>query len=130
MTDKVILLVEDNDDTRTVYSMVLKHAGYNVLEAIDGITAMNMTLRHQPHLVLLDISIPEVDGMSVGAWIKANTQTAGTLVVALTAHDGQADRELAAHLGFDDYLAKPMEPRDVLVAVSRFFRDPGVEVQA
>jgi CheY-like chemotaxis protein len=130
MTNKVILLVEDNDDTRAVYSMVLKHAGYDVLEAIDGITAMNMALKHQPRLVLLDISIPGVDGMSVGAWIKANAQTAGTLVVALTAYDGQADRDLAAHLGFDDYLAKPIEPRDVLVAVSRFLHDPSVQVQA
>jgi CheY-like chemotaxis protein len=129
MTDRVILLVEDNDDARAVYSMVLKHAGYTVLEAIDGITAMNMTLKHQPHLVLLDISIPEVDGMSVGAWIKANAQTAETLVVALTAYDGQADRDLAAHLGFDDYLAKPIEPRDLLVAVSRFLSDPGVQVR-
>jgi CheY-like chemotaxis protein len=95
-----------------------------VLEAADGAIAIQMIQELRPDLVLLDISLPKIDGWSVASWIRGNQETARIPVVALTAHAYASDRAHASVIGFDEYLTKPIEPRDVFDCVQRMIGLP------
>lgn len=114
-----ILMVEDQHDNQTIYGTILTHAGYAVMHAWDGREGLRLAREHHPDLILMDISVPLVDGWEATRQLKADPATAGIRVVALTAHAFPEDRARAESLGFDDYLAKPVEPTRVLAAVRR-----------
>lgn len=114
-----ILLVEDNEDNRIVYATILRHHGYRVLEAFDGAEALAKVEAEHPDLVLLDISLPLIDGWEVSRRLRSTEPTRSIPIVALTAHAMPGDRERARLEGFDGYLAKPCEPRAVLAEVKR-----------
>jgi CheY-like chemotaxis protein len=114
-----ILLVEDNEDNRIVYATILRHHGYRVIEAFDGVEALAKVEAEHPDLVLLDISLPHIDGWEVSRRLRSSEPTKGIPIVALTAHAMPGDRERARIEGFDGYLAKPCEPRAVLAEVRR-----------
>jgi CheY-like chemotaxis protein len=118
-----ILLVEDHEDNRIVYRTVLEHFGYTVLEAHDGEEGVRRARESLPDLILMDISIPKMDGWEATRVLKADPATARIPVIALTAHALAEDRERAAEVGCDGYLAKPIEPRRVLEEVQRFLGD-------
>ena len=115
-----MLLVEDNEDTRIIYSTVLRHVGYDVVEAEDGVQAISLARSVRPDLILMDISIPELDGWEATRILRADPATKGTPIIALTAHALPDDRERAAQVGFTAYLAKPVEPRAVVAEVKRW----------
>ena len=117
--DKVVLLVEDNEDSRAIYAVILRRHGYKVLEAPNGAMAISALTVVRPHLVLLDISLPRTSGWTVAEWMKDSSDTASIPLVALTAAVTSEDRARARELGFTDFLAKPIEPRDVLECVNR-----------
>jgi len=117
---QTILLVEDHEDNRIVYSTILEHFGYRVLLAGDGAEGVRMARESSPDLVLMDVSIPVMDGWQATAALKADPATARIPVIALTAHALPADRQRAEEVGCDGYLAKPVEPRRVLEEVRRF----------
>ena len=121
---KTILLVEDNEDNRTIYRTILEHVGYTVAEAGDGETALQIARSLRPDLILMDISIPVLDGWEATKILKSDPETSAIPVVALTAHAMKADREKAAEIGCDGYLAKPVEPRLVVIEVERLLGDP------
>jgi two-component system, cell cycle response regulator DivK len=121
---KLVLLVEDNEDNRDIYTTLLRHVGYEVLEAVDGEHALQLVEQRTPDLVLLDISLPKLDGWQVARRLKSGELTSKVPIAALTAHAYQADREIAAAIGFDAYLAKPVEPRDVYACVKELIGDP------
>jgi CheY-like chemotaxis protein len=114
-----VLLVEDNDDNLQIYSTILSYAGYHVLEATDGEAALATARSGQPDLILMDVSIPKIDGWEVTRMLKADPATASIPIVALTAHALASDRERADEIGFDGYIPKPAEPRLVLAEVVR-----------
>lgn len=114
-----ILLVEDNEDNRIVYATILRHYGYRVIEALDGAEALAKVAEDRPDLVLLDISLPHIDGWEVSRRLRSSEPTRDIRIVALTAHAMPGDRERARIEGFDGYLAKPCEPRAVLAEVRR-----------
>jgi two-component system cell cycle response regulator DivK len=114
-----ILLVEDNDDNLHIYSTILTYAGYRVLEATDGEAGLEAARTEQPDLILMDVSIPKIDGWEVTRILKADPATAAIPIVALTAHALASDRERADRIGFDGYIPKPAEPRLVLAEVER-----------
>jgi CheY-like chemotaxis protein len=114
-----VLIVEDNRDNLTIYRTILEHFGYAVLEALDGEAGVNMTREHLPDLVLMDISIPIIDGLLATRILKADPATASIPIVALTAHALADDRARAAEAGCDAYIAKPAEPRHVAAEVAR-----------
>jgi CheY-like chemotaxis protein len=114
-----ILLVEDNSDNRIIYRRVLEHFGYTVIEALDGEEAIRLATERVPDLVLMDISIPRIDGWEATKAIRADPRTKGIPVVALTAHAMPADRARAAEVGFASYLTKPIEPRRVVAEIER-----------
>ena len=117
---KRVLLVEDNGDSRAVYRIILEHGGYDVLEAHDGAEAILLCRDHHPDLILMDISIPVVDGWEATRILKADGSTEHVPAIALTAHALAQDYARAEEIGFDAYLAKPVEPRRVLQEVSRW----------
>jgi CheY-like chemotaxis protein len=117
---KLILLVEDNEDNRIVYSTILKHFGYEVSEALNGEEGIAKARTQQPDLVLMDISIPVIDGWEATQVLKHDPATKHIPIIALTAHALASDREKAMEVGCDGYLAKPCEPRAVVAEVQRF----------
>ena len=125
MTDssKTVLLVEDNEDNRIIYCTVLRHLGYNVLEAQDGVQAVELARSALPDLILMDISIPRMDGWEATRVLRNDSRTSAIPIIALTAHALADDRERASQVGFTSYLAKPIEPRLVVAEIRRWIGD-------
>ena len=117
---QTLLLVEDNEDNRIIYSTVLRHTGYRVVEALDGIQAVALARSVLPDLILMDISIPEMDGWEATRILRQDPTTRNIPIIALTAHALADDRERANVVGFSAYLAKPIEPRAVVAEVRRW----------
>ncbi len=109
-----ILLVEDNEMNRDMLSRRLKRKGYEVVIAVDGAEGVSMTASENPDLVLMDMSLPVMDGWEATQQLKANPQTKSIPVIALTAHAMSGDREKALEVGCDDYDTKPIELRRLL----------------
>lgn len=118
---KTVLLVEDNEDNRIIYATALRYAGYAVLEAITGTEGVQRTRTQKPDLVLMDISVPELDGWEATAIIKADPSTRHIPVIAVTAHALPGDQERSMQAGCDGYLAKPIPPAVLLAEVDRRF---------
>jgi CheY-like chemotaxis protein len=104
-----ILLVEDNEMNRDMLSRRLIRRGYEVLLAVDGEQGVAMARTESPALVLMDISLPVVDGWEAARRLKADPQTRSIPIIALTAHAMTGDREKALAAGCDDFETKPVE---------------------
>jgi CheY-like chemotaxis protein len=116
---RTVLLVEDNVDNRTIYGTLLRHVGYRVLDAADGETALTLARAERPDLVLMDVTLPVLDGLEATRRLKADAATRAIPVIALTAHASEESRAACLGAGCDGYLAKPIAPRDVLAEVQR-----------
>ena len=116
---RTILLVEDNTDNQIIYRRALEHFGYTVLEAWDGEEAIRVARDQLPDMILMDISIPRIDGWEVTKMLLADDRTKHIPVVALTAHALPADRARGSEIGFASYLTKPIEPRRVVEEIER-----------
>lgn len=103
-----VLLVEDNEDNRDMLSRRLKRSGYEVMIAVDGAEGVSKTATEKPDIVLMDMSLPVIDGWEATAQLKANPQTQNIPVIALTAHAMTGDREKAIGAGCDEYDTKPI----------------------
>jgi two-component system cell cycle response regulator DivK len=104
-----ILLVEDNEMNRDMLSRRLVRNGHEVVIAIDGQQGVNMALSERPDLILMDMSLPVIDGWEATRQVRANDATRKIPVIALTAHAMSGDREKAMEAGCDDYDTKPVE---------------------
>ena len=104
-----ILLVEDNEMNRDMLSRRLIRNGHQVVIAIDGQQGVNMALSELPDLILMDMSLPVIDGWEATRQVRANDATRRIPVIALTAHAMAGDREKAMEAGCDDYDTKPVE---------------------
>jgi CheY-like chemotaxis protein len=104
-----ILLVEDNEMNRDMLSRRLARRGYDVLVAVDGEAGLDMATREMPGLILMDMSLPGLDGWEATRRLKANPATQPIRVIALTAHAMAGDREKALAAGCDDFDTKPVD---------------------
>ena len=104
-----ILLVEDNEMNRDMLSRRLQSRGYQVVLAVDGQSGVEMAQNQAPDLVLMDMSLPVLDGWEVACRLKADAPTKHIPIIALTAHAMSGDREKALEAGCDDYDTKPVE---------------------
>ena len=104
-----ILLVEDNEMNRDMLSRRLERKGFEVVLAVDGLGGVEMAAAHAPDLVLMDMSLPVLDGWEATRRLKAAPATRHIPVIALTAHAMSGDRERALEAGCDDYDTKPIE---------------------
>ena len=106
---KKILLVEDNELNRDMLSRRLERKGYTVVMALDGQQGVDMALSEMPALILMDMSLPVIDGWEATVRVKADKRTRHIPVIALTAHAMQGDEQKAREAGCDDYDTKPVE---------------------
>jgi two-component system, cell cycle response regulator DivK len=104
-----ILLVEDNEMNRDMLARRLERRGFEVLSATDGNQGVDLTRRETPDLVLMDMSLPELDGWEATRILKQDPATSRIPVIALTAHAMPGDRDRALAAGCDDYDSKPVE---------------------
>ena len=104
-----ILLVEDNEMNRDMLSRRLEKRGHTVLLAPDGAAGLNLARSELPDVILMDMSLPVIDGWEASRQLKAEENTAGIPIIALTAHAMASDREKAMEAGCDDYDTKPVE---------------------
>lgn len=114
-----ILLVDDNADNLDIYQVMLEHAGHTVLLASDGAAAVSAVRENRPDLVIMDVSMPVMDGLEATRILKADPATANIRIVALTAHAMADDRARVFDAGCDGYLAKPLEPKALVEEVKK-----------
>jgi CheY-like chemotaxis protein len=121
---KTVLIVEDNEDNRLIYSQYLTHGGFRVLEAANGAEGVEVARRERPDLVLMDISMPVMDGLAATRMLKADAELSSIPVIALTAHAMASDEVMAREAGCDGYISKPVMPKDVKKEVERWIGAP------
>ena len=115
-----ILLVEDNPLNRELTSDLLELNGYQVLTAGTGEEGLVLAAEQRPDLILLDLSLPGMDGLEVARRLKANPDLAGVPLLAVTAHAAKQDEQRALAAGCTGYLSKPFDPRTFVATVSSF----------
>jgi two-component system cell cycle response regulator DivK len=114
-----ILVVEDNGKNMKLFRDVLRATGYDVLEATTGRRAIELAVERAPDLLLMDIQLPDLDGLEALGFLRADTRTAAIPVLALTAQAMRGDRERFLAAGFDGYLPKPVDIVDLVATVKR-----------
>jgi DNA-binding response OmpR family regulator len=124
MNAKTILVVEDEASIAEVVSLYLKRAGYNVQTASDGRQAMNTLEKQIPDFVILDLMLPEVDGLSLTRWLRDRSNVP---IIMLTARREEIDRIAGLEMGADDYVVKPFSPQELVSRVRAVMRRLGRE---
>jgi CheY-like chemotaxis protein len=120
---KKLLIADDEEGVRSLVRMTLESEDYEILEAADGKQALEMVRAHRPDLVLLDVMMPEMDGLEACRAIKGDESTASTTVVLLTAKAQEADLQSGWDAGADDYFTKPFSPVALLRKVGEVFEE-------
>jgi CheY-like chemotaxis protein len=115
----LVLIVEDQSELRQLYAEQLAMCGFDVIQAGDGAEALTHTTEQFPDVVLMDLSLPVVDGWEATRRLKGDKRTAHIPVVALTAHDGSGELERATRAGCDWFVPKPCPPQDLIEEVRR-----------
>lgn len=121
MSEK-ILIVEDEPDILRLVEFNLKAAGYQTIKATTGKEALEKARSERPHLVLLDLMLPDIRGTEVCVQLKNDPRTASIPIVMLTAKSEEVDRVVGFELGVDDYIAKPFSPRELALRVRAILR--------
>lgn len=114
-----ILVVDDEQDAVDLVGFNLKQAGFQVVTAPDGAEALDKVHKHQPDLIVLDVMMPELDGLEVCKLLRRDSATAGIPILMLTAKATEVDRILGLELGADDYVTKPFSPRELVLRVRK-----------
>lgn len=115
----LVLIVEDQPELRQLYAEQFLLSGFDVLEAENGAEAITHTTSHAPDVVLMDLSLPVVDGWEATRRLKQDCRTAHIPVVALTAHDGSGELQRATRAGCDWFVPKPCPPDALITEVRR-----------
>lgn len=122
MTEQRILVVDDDREIVRLVQGYLRQAGYQVLTAYDGETALHSLRRERPDLLILDLMLPDRDGWSLTRLIRSDPSLAATPIIMLTARVEDVDKILGLELGADDYMTKPFNPREVVARVRALLR--------
>lgn len=117
-----ILVVDDEPDALELIEFNLTNAGFRVITAANGAEALQRARFHLPALILLDVMLPEVDGLEVCKILRRDPTTASIPIIMLTAKAGEIDRVLGLELGADDYVTKPFSPRELLLRVKNLLK--------
>ena len=125
MAGERVLVVEDNEKSMKLFRDVLRVTGYRTLEATTGAQAIELAAERAPDLVRMDIRLPDIDGVEALSRLRADERTASIPVLALTAQAMQGDRERILAVGFDGYIAKPVNVVELVGVVRRYCDGPG-----
>jgi two-component system phosphate regulon response regulator PhoB len=117
-----ILVVEDEPDAIELISFKLKESGFDVIKALDGAEALKSARTAAPDLILLDLMIPEVDGLEVCKILRRDAKTSGIPIIMVTAKASEIDRVLGLEYGADDYVTKPFSPRELVLRVRKLLK--------
>jgi two-component system cell cycle response regulator DivK len=116
---KTILIVEDNEKNMKLARDILQAKGYTTLEAVNGEEGVRMAFEHKPDMVLMDIQLPDINGIEAFERIRANADTAAIPVVAFTASVTVNDRSRIGDAGFDGFLSKPINLKEFVETVRK-----------
>jgi two-component system cell cycle response regulator DivK len=119
---KRILVIEDTEDNRRILRDLLTNAGFDVLEAADGMKGVGAATTEHPDLILMDIQLPVIDGYEATRRIKAAPESKHIPIIAVTSYALSGDEAKARAAGCDGYIAKPYSPRQILAMVRDFLR--------
>jgi DNA-binding response OmpR family regulator len=117
-----VLVVDDEPEAVELVEFNLRQAGYSVVTAADGADALNKARTTQPNLIVLDLMLPEVDGLEVCKMLRRDPATAAIPIVMLTAKAAEIDRVLGLELGADDYVTKPFSPRELVLRIKKLLQ--------
>ncbi len=124
MDKKSILIVEDEPSIAEVVALYLQRAGFQTLHASDGKTAMTLLEKQMPDLAIIDIMLPEMDGLSLTRWLRDRSNMP---IILLTARREEVDRIAGLEMGADDYVVKPFSPQELVSRVRAVLRRTGRE---
>lgn len=117
---QTILYIEDNPQNMRLVKKYLRVGGYNMIGAIDGLSGVEMAIKEQPDIILIDINLPDIDGLEVTRRLQANDSTRHIPMIALTANVMHGDRERCVEAGCDDYLAKPVSRQELYNTIEKY----------
>lgn len=117
---KTILIADDNDSNLKLMRFILRNAGYETIEAEDGRKCISAAADYLPRLILMDIQMPVMDGLTAFKSLREDPRTREIPVIAVTAYAMQGDRERLIAEGFAEYISKPISPSKILEMVNRF----------
>ena len=117
---KTVLIVEDNELNMKLFRDLLEAHGYNTVSTRNGVEAIELARKHRPHLILMDIQLPEVSGLEVTRWLKDDSQLSSIPIVAVTAFAMKGDEERIREGGCEAYLSKPISVAKFLETVKTY----------
>jgi CheY-like chemotaxis protein len=121
-----ILVAEDFEDTRYLMRLWLQKAGYRVVEARDGLEALRITEEERPALIIMDIEMPQLDGLEATRRIRASAESRDTIIIAVSAYGSEEFRDKALAAGCTEYVSTPFEPNELKSLIERLLLDPAV----
>lgn len=116
----VVLLIEDNEQNIYLMRFLLEKNGFTVIEARNGVEGIDLALKIKPHLILLDIQLPQMDGYDVARALKKTKDLCHIPIVAVTSYAMVGDREKALEAGADGYMEKPIDPDNFVENIKKF----------
>lgn len=117
---KTILIVEDNELNMKLFNDLLESKGYEIIQTANGLNAVELAREHKPDLILMDIQLPEVSGLEVTKWLKADDELAHIPVIAVTAFAMKGDEEKILEGGCEAYISKPISVAKFLTTIQSF----------
>lgn len=127
---KTILIVDDEENIVDLLAFNLEKEGYNTLKAYDGITAVEMAIKERPDLILLDVMIPKLDGISVCKKIRYYLNISTMPILIVSAKDSESDKIVGLEMGADDYITKPFQIRELMARIKANLRKSEAQVSA
>ena len=122
MSDKNVMVVEDNEKNRKLMRVVLKAKGYNIIEAATGEEALNLLKNQKPDIILMDIQLPGIDGLTLIKQIKASVITKDIPIIAVTAYAMKGDEQKILDTGCDAYVSKPINTQELPLIVEKYIK--------
>ena len=122
MSNKNVMVVEDNEKNRKLIRVVLKAKGYNVIEATTGEEALSLLKEQIPDIILMDIQLPGIDGLTLIRQIKADVDKKDIPIIAVTAHAMKGDQQKILDTGCDAYMSKPIDTRELPLTIEKYLK--------
>lgn len=122
MPDKNVMVVEDNEKNRKLMRVVLKAKGYNIIEAATGEEALNLLKNQKPDIILMDIQLPGIDGLTLIKQIKASVITKDIPIIAVTAYAMKGDEQKILDTGCNAYVSKPINTQELPLIVEKYIK--------
>jgi two-component system, cell cycle response regulator DivK len=118
---KKVLVVEDNEANLYLLRFILSSRGYVVIEALNGISGVELAIEEKPDLILMDIQLPDIDGLEATRRIRASKADDKLPIIALTSYAMTGDRQMALEAGCTEYIAKPINPETFMIELQKYF---------